>query len=79
MAGRGQARVGARLALACRNARLDADVRALEVALSAGVVESTISRFESGLWPHDPERIVAAYERECGLPDLELWRRAICR
>lgn len=68
----------ARLGTQCRRARLQADLRAIDIASSAGVSEAVISRFERGeRWPKQLDEIVAAYERECGLPRLEIWRRAI--
>lgn len=68
--------MAARLGTVCRDAREDLDVRAIDVALTAGVSEATISRFEHGRWPRDPDRIVDAYAEECHLDALELWRRA---
>lgn len=70
--------VGRRLGRECRNARRTAGLRLLDVALAAGVSEATLSRFEHAQrWPDRFEEIVATYERECGLPERELWRRAI--
>lgn len=39
---------------------------------------STVYRFESGKgWPRDPDRMVNAYAKECGLEDArEIWRLA---
>lgn len=47
--------------------------------MTAGVSEATISLFERGKggWRRRMDEIVAAYEHELGLPDGELWRRAI--
>lgn len=67
-----------RLGETCRQAREDAGLRALDIATAAGVSEATVSRFERGTgWPLRTDAIVAAYERECGLPPGELWRRAV--
>jgi transcriptional regulator with XRE-family HTH domain len=63
-----------------REARLEAERTQLDIAVRAGTNHATISRFELGRsWPLDPDRVVAAYERECGLKTDELWRRAILR
>lgn len=67
-----------RLGRVCRDAREEAGLRQLEIAMTAGVSGYTISMFEHGRgWKRDVEAIVAAYEKECGLPEDELWRRAI--
>lgn len=69
-----------RLGEVCRQARLAAGVRAIEVAMTAGVSEPTLSKFESGYrgaWRMKTDDIVEAYERECGLTDGSLWRLAV--
>lgn len=70
--------MAADLAVVCRRARIEAGLRGIDIATAAGVSEPTISRLENGVgWRRNAERVVAAYERECGLPPGELWRRAI--
>ena len=71
-------RIGATLGRVCRHAREHAGIRAIDIATAAGVSEAAVSRFERGEgWPRRVDDIVATYERECGLPPRELWRRAI--
>lgn len=63
-----------------RAARETAGRTLLDVAIEAGGLQpSTIQRFENRVrgWAPMTDRIVEAYERACGLPDGELWRRAI--
>lgn len=65
------------LARVAREARLAAGLRQLDVATAAGVSHETISHLErADGWPLDPDKIVDAYEQECGLSDGELWKRA---
>jgi transcriptional regulator with XRE-family HTH domain len=67
-----------RLGQACRHARSKGGVLLLDISMRAGISQGQLSKFERGL--ATPERLVAvveAYEAECGLPDGELWRRAI--
>lgn len=67
-----------RLGAVCREARLAHQLRLIDIATIAGVSEATISNFEAGQgWRRQTDDIVIAYERECGLPPGELWRRAI--
>lgn len=66
------------LANACREARLGAHVRQLDIATRIGVSETTIGRFERGrLWPHRTDEIVAAYADELGISAVDLWARAL--
>jgi hypothetical protein len=66
------------LGRACRQARLDAGLRQIDIATEAGTSHASISRFESGKrWPLDPERHVEAYAHECGLRPQDLWRDAL--
>lgn len=68
------------LAAVVRDARVAAELTQLDIATEAKVGHATISRLErSESWPLDPDRIVAAYEKECGLPEGELWRRAVAK
>lgn len=62
----------------CREARIAAGLRSIDIATAAGVSEGTVSKFELGRggWRRETDAIVAAYERECGLEPRELWRRA---
>lgn len=64
-----------------REAREAAGKEQADIAAAAGVTTVTISRFETGTRrsPDKLERIIAAYERECGLSGGELWRRAVDR
>ena len=55
-------------------------MRQIDIATVAGVSHETISRLERAKsWPLDPDRIVEAYESECGLEQGELWRRAAAK
>lgn len=66
------------LANACREARLGAHARQLDIATRLGVSETTVGRFERGRhWPHRTDEIVAAYADELGLPVVEFWARAL--
>jgi transcriptional regulator with XRE-family HTH domain len=68
------------LAGVAREARLAADLRQLDIATAADVSHEMISRLERAQsWPKNPDRIIGAYEKECGLPEGELWRRAVGR
>lgn len=68
------------LARVAREARLAAGLRQLDIATAAGVSHEMISRLERAQsWPKDPDKIVAAYEQECGLSGGELWKRAAGR
>lgn len=63
-----------------REARAEADLRQIDIATAAGVSHEMISRLERGKsWPRNPDLIVAAYEKQCQLPDGELWRRAAAK
>lgn len=77
------ATISQRLGHECALARYQARPRvtARQIAGELGINPSVLSRFENGRtgWPQDIERIVAAYERCCGLEPEDLWRRAICR
>lgn len=59
-----------------REARREKGILQSEVATSAGVSRSVVSRLESGQrWPEGgPDEIVAAYARECGVSVLQIWR-----
>jgi predicted transcriptional regulator len=66
------------LGRAAREARLGAGLTQITIATTAGVSHAVISRLETAKrWPRDPDQVVSAYERECGLAVDELWRRAI--
>jgi transcriptional regulator with XRE-family HTH domain len=68
------------LGQACREARVAAGLRQIDVATSAGTTHATISRFEAGLyWPKDPDAWVKAYADELGVDSLHLWAEAITR
>lgn len=72
--------MAARLGAAAKEARVQAGLTLLDIATSAQVSESVISRFEQGTgWRRQTDEIIAAYERECGLDSDELWRRALER
>ena len=67
-----------RLGRVAREARLTVEAKQLDIATAAGVSHAVISRFETGKrWPRDPDQVITAYERECGLRPDELWRRAV--
>lgn len=67
-----------RLGGVCRDARERRGLRAIDVAITAGVSEATVSRFERGEgWPRDTDGMVAAYASELEVEPLELWRRAV--
>lgn len=66
------------LGRACRQARIDAGLRQIDIATEAGTTHATISRFEAGKrWPLDPERLVDAYARECAARPRDLWHQAV--
>jgi len=68
------------LAAVAREARIAAELTQLDIATAAGTNHATISRFEGGRrWPLDPDRIIRAYEIECGLSEGELWKRAAAK
>jgi transcriptional regulator with XRE-family HTH domain len=67
-----------RLGDAARRARREAGLTLMDVAVEAGVSQSTILNFEQGhAWRRDTNVIVAAYEHLLGLERDTLWRRAI--
>lgn len=60
-----------------REAREDAGLRQIDIATAAGVVHAVISNLERGFrYPERLDEVVDAYEKECGLPVGEIWRRA---
>lgn len=66
------------LGRACRQARLDADLRQIDISTTAGTTHATISRFETGRsWPLNADSVVAAYAAECRIRPLDLWRQAL--
>jgi hypothetical protein len=66
-----------RLGTVCQEARLEAGLKLIDIALAAGVSESVVSNFEEKAgWRRKTDAIVAAYEQELGLLPGELWRRA---
>lgn len=68
------------LAAVARDARVAADLTQLDIATAAKVGHATISRFErAGGWPMEADRIISAYERECGLVEGEIRKRAAAR
>lgn len=67
-----------RLCRLAREAREAAGRTQLDIATAAGTSHAAVSRFEMGAMPGiGLEEMAAAYERECGLEEGELWRRAI--
>lgn len=67
-----------RLGRVAREARLAAGRTQLDIATAAGVSNPVISRLEGGKrWPEDPDQVIEGYERECGLRQDELWKRAV--
>lgn len=68
------------LGLVAGHLRHRAGRKMVRVAAAADVTESTISRFEKGRskgFPHDPDRIVAAYATELDIQPYELWAVAL--
>jgi transcriptional regulator with XRE-family HTH domain len=63
-----------------REAREDAGLTQARIAAAAGVTDPVLSHLERGeRWPERVEEIVASYEKECGLSEGELWKRAAAR
>ena len=61
-----------------RRARLNAGLRQIDIATTAGVAHTSISRFElADSWPMDPDRIIAAYAEEAGIDPRTIWREAL--
>lgn len=61
-----------------REARIEAGLTQARIGAAAEVTDPVISYFERGVrWPAHVDAIVAAYEKECELPEAELWRRAV--
>lgn len=70
--------MAASLGRAARAAREQAGVTLMEIAVEAGVAQTTVHRFEAGDgWRRETDTIVAAYAKACGLEEIELWRRAL--
>lgn len=68
------------LAAVAREARTAAGLTQLDIATAAKVDHTTISRLERAKsWPLEADRIVSCYEKECGLSEGELWKRAAGR
>lgn len=63
------------LTAACKEAREAVGRKQVHIAAS---LEGGRDRFEQGDgWRWETDALVAAYERLCGLPAGELWRRAV--
>lgn len=70
--------MASRLGRVARRAREEAGLTMMDIAVSAGVSQSTIGNFELGeRWCRETDAIVDAYERELGLEPEELWWRAV--
>lgn len=67
-------------AVAAKLARQAADppIKQSRIAAELDVDQSTIARFESGKWPADPDRMLAAYAQVCGIEGgaLAFWATA---
>jgi transcriptional regulator with XRE-family HTH domain len=69
-----------RLGREARQARENAGLTMMEIAVAAQVSQSTIHAFETGRgWRRQTDQLVATYEHELGLEEGELWRRAVCQ
>lgn len=64
---------------ACKEARDNARLHQIDIAVEAGTTDATISRFEKGVVraPHRLDVFIAAYARETDRTELQLWMRAI--
>lgn len=52
----------------------------MDIANRAGVSQTTIHKFEAGRgWRRETNRIVAAYAKETGTTERELWQAALDR
>lgn len=70
----------ARLATVCRQQRQASDRSLMDIANRAGVSQTTIHKFEAGRgWRRETNRIVAAYAKETGTTERELWQAALDR
>jgi len=70
--------MAARLGKACRAARKHAGLYLLDIAIEAGVGQTTVHEFEKGDgWRRQTNEIVAAYARACGTTERALWQAAI--
>lgn len=68
----------ATLRVIAREAREHAGITLTDIETRSGIPASTISRFENtGRIPRQLDKLIAAYEHECGLKHNELWRRAL--
>jgi transcriptional regulator with XRE-family HTH domain len=62
----------------CREARVNAGLRQIDVATAAGTSHASLSRFETGrYWPKNPDAWVDAYAAETGIEPLDLWAAAV--
>ena len=70
--------MAAKLGRVCRDARTQAGLRLIDIALEADVSQGTVHYFERGdWWIGKTDAIVDAYARLCGVPALELWHAAL--
>jgi transcriptional regulator with XRE-family HTH domain len=70
--------MAARLGAAAREARQAAGLRQIDIAVVAGVDETTIGRFERGQrWAWNTDDIVAAYANELRITPDDVWRLAL--
>ena len=65
------------LALAARQARIDAGRKQVHVAAALDADQSTVARFERGQRPRDLEAMLLAYSDDTGLSPRELVERAL--
>lgn len=72
--------MAANLGAVARDARRAAGLTLMDIANRAGVSQGTIHHFETrGRWSPKTDEIVAAYAREVGISEKELWRAALDR
>jgi predicted transcriptional regulator len=70
--------MAARLGTVARRAREDAGITLMDVAVTAGVGQTSIHRFELGDgWRRETDAIVDAYAQLCQTTPQALWQAAL--